>query len=1539
MVDNIFEVFKSDMERSPVLSPSNRAVGSAPTTNETEREVNAVQEKVGEGYPVLNENETTQAILNELNGYAAQVAAADIPEADKERLLQSIRQESENTIAKNDIPLETPWIDPIDIVSGPLAFSKGASKVFGKLTRGVLTGPGVLKLSDGSLVKALTAALVADVTVGQGIEIAEDEMTEADVPWYVQEPIKLGAMIAVGGYAQMKTENAVTAIADRIRKQGGKAPIEKVKKAVKTAQTNLEEELSLVATTNAINNKAAKRDVLEEFKAPKKAKKEKTGKQRATEIKATKTPLFSDDTITNPNKNYAGLEQVKAAGKDIYPESFQEAEAIEEFFTSKPTARKLIAKLKEEKFEGVAEEGFARKFFGSEKPPVDRSKQVLAEAKAHAGANSVTGMVGGTFAGLETNDEGEITGFNIPRSLAVGVLGALGGAYTVKNYSKFIAGVKGLQNTPKNILAAESKLLKETAEKLDVLGWDPFKTALGTGWYKGPEGKLRKYLPNKDAKISSPVLDDMMANRNSYTLNELLDFPLMKDFYSDTVMANTKVVYEPDTSGAWASFNPANDTIYLHNINGDTNKLLESVIHESQHAIQKFEGFSPGTNDEIMGLVFDKATAVSAKPINQRSIEEQQLLNAWTDSLKQLDSQDVAEVKTSMKNVFGFTANNKPQLADLELSHAREVYSNAAYRATYGEVEARVGALPGQRGQIQKMTDLATVADPKMWIQNETLIGPLWDTLSSHQTQNALDANMFISKEMKSKGTPTTVVQRWEDFANKRLIAPFQHFVDSKIYHEGMREQFGINLPRKYRMLLEDYDRQSNRILDHAMTLADKLNRLAPTQKEQKRLMQVLRGGVTSDPELAQAAQQVQDAFKELRFTAQQIGLRSYDMYDAFTKTQRAQLKSVISFSNDKDAVLRAQEALKQHYRAGTSYEYVPTFLKSEEGVTIAERKQLTKRLNKLKATARKATEIYDDEPLPHLRDEIAEIEAVLAVNKNNAFNTNRKQLSKGYVNILAPTEAADLLNKSEKAIRSASFTAARGVSELALDIQRKGFLESVAKNTDWALPKSMPKEYVPAHFTQLKGERYGPLNGMYVDSLIAKDINDLGEVTNEFIRNWDKLLGFWKLGKAVYNPATHVGNFTSNVFLAHLGGVPPSDVKTYAQAAQALQSRMKNKWFKEAEGWGLLNNTFSAAELSQFRKKLSSFRDQPKTVTTGQKVKDSIADGLSYPSALYEKNEQFFKLAVFIKARKQGETIDQAAKKAEEYLFNYRDVPPIVRHYKRWASPFFTFTYKASGLLAKEVVRHPWRLAMWGGAYLGLQEAAKSMTGTTSQQIKSDRNRMPGFGVFDMLLPVKDIDGNRQYWDISRLVPLGQYSEKWGQTGLPVGSVAPTANPLTSFLFELAINKDLFTGQEIYDTDLDGLMGLSEKWFWHLWKEMTPSLAPGNYGYNNLVKGLKSLDRDIQDYTGQEVTMQDMLLRTVLAVKVNSATEEAMNRTFKSEIMRVNRSIGKNISKQKTRLRRGEITLDEYNKIVNKLQQQQQFFQNKVIGRQNLEE
>ena len=1499
-----------------ILTPSYRAVGAPP------------EPKKAETYEVISADETAFEIMSRAQKRAEEIMQSDLPEEEKTIYLEEAQKQIDSTINQGTKPLEQPWIDPIDALAGPAGFTKAAGTTFGKLTKQVITGS--QRLSGKSTAKAMVASLAAEVPIGQTLDTIDDTMP-VDTPWYIKAPITLSVGLVAGGLAQTKIENGISAVAEGLRKNGVDVDAGQVKDAVKGAQQLIDEELTLVTLSNDLRKSKKARDLTTDFKPPKKGKK-KTGKEIATEIKAKQAPLFEEKVPTEtPAKQYADLDTVKEEAIGIFPDSYIEAEHLDEFFEPGPMSRKLIAQLQSKDFDGIAQEGYARKFFVEPtKTETDLDLERQAEALAntinkaaqHSGANTVTGMTGGLFAGVELDEDNNVIGFNVPRALAVTAAMAVGTA----GISKIIAGQKGLAMLPEK-LKADKEFQLSVAKKLALIKQPMDKIGLATGWYQADvDKKWRTYVPDKDMQIKADM-QSFVKSRTPIPLEDFISHPEMEKYYGKTVMRRTKVVLDSSINGE-GMYSPSENLIRIRKYSHH-DEFKKTLVHEMQHAIQTYEGSSLGTSMAHMDQIVLRGADILRTPKEKRTIETQQFLDDWSASIKTLPKETQQAIRGHMYDWMAAASKGETNKAQDALVQVAKAYSPAAYRNAYGEFEARAVEAMYDTGPIS-LKDLTKPG----YIDTEQLTVSLWNSLTDMPTKEAMDSLNFLASKMDSEGIEKNIFKRWESYANNKLIENVKFWVDSHIYSDRARKAFGIHLPKKFRELKADYDRQANRALDQTMTIAAQLQELAPTSATQKQLLSVLRGTETGSPEMVQAAQQVRRLFDELRAATLESGLRTYDMYDALTKAERTQLRTVIKLSDNPKKVAAAQKALADHYKAGGSYEYIPVFLKTEEGVVGKERKALTKKLNKLKALARRATELDDDEPLPHLRDEIAELEEILAINKNNAFNTERKHLSQGYANVQTPEEAARLLEKTDKAIANASFTVARSLTEQAVDLQRLSFLDAVKNNAHWVLEKNTDPDLVPSHFKRLTGSKYGPLNGMYVDRVIAEDIDDMGEVTGPFIRNWDKLMGLWKQGKAVFNPATHVGNFTSNVFLAHLGGVSPADIKTYTKAAQALQTRMKNKWFKEAESWGLMNNTFSAAELSQFRKTLSSLREMPDKITSGQKVKQMLSNWMSKPAALYEKNEQFFKMAVFIKARETGASIDQAARKAEEYLFNYRDIPPVVRHYKRWASPFFTFTYKASGLLAKEAARHPHKLAAWAATLGGMTAGAMHLTGTSWDEMNRDHQNMPGSGLFNILLPWKDNDGNRQYWDIGRLIPIGQYEQKWGQTGLPIGSFMPTNNPLTSVAYEIAINKDLFTGQELVDTSIDSLMAKMGYWGLHLYREMTPSLAPGNYSFNNLKKGLKSLNRDIVDYTGQEVTMHDMVVRSIFGFKVTSATKQAMFRSFKSEVMKIDRGIGKRINQIKTKYQRGEITREQFDEASGKLIQQKRFFKERIYDR-----
>jgi len=373
----------------------------------------------------------------------------------------------------------------------------------------------------------------------------------------------------------------------------------------------------------------------------------------------------------------------------------------------------------------------------------------------------------------------------------------------------------------------------------------------------------------------------------------------------------------------------------------------------------------------------------------------------------------------------------------------------------------------------------------------------------------------------------------------------------------------------------------------------------------------------------------------------------------------------------------------------------------------------------------------------PELEHQIAGMEKMLTKGKRGRAELRkaRTRLNKGYAHRREdiPDEAKKMLGQ----IDEAAFAGAKGAFTQKADLIKDRLFKSVLERPDWAIPTRFKNPRTgevtvkkladpPDNFVQVQsqsGEDYGALEGAWVRRDIWDDLREVQEWRGAFIQNWDKALGWWKYGKVVLNPATHARNTMSNMILAYLGGLNPADAKTYGKAAKAVMQGEKNAAYKEAADWGLFNDTFVSAEITKLRDELEGLRDSA--------PKKFIKRAFQAPAEIYQGNEKVFKMALFMKQRAEGKSVDEAARHAEKFLFNYGDIPPWVKHTKRWLAPFMTFTYKAVPLFAEMAIRKPWKVAAIAGAMYGLEEYAKHNLGMSDEEAApSPNSRLARLGI-----------------------------------------------------------------------------------------------------------------------------------------------------------------------------------------------------------------
>ena len=139
----------------------------------------------------------------------------------------------------------------------------------------------------------------------------------------------------------------------------------------------------------------------------------------------------------------------------------------------------------------------------------------------------------------------------------------------------------------RNARTADMEAL-ETAKRMEVSGIDADMIRRETGWFRGKDRKWRFEVDDS----STRVIDQ---TSNYITLGELLQGAEVIRAYPN--IADISVVFQSLEPGVNASYNPQMDSIDVnYRLKGKPEDIRAAVLHEIQHVIQRWEGFSTGTN-------------------------------------------------------------------------------------------------------------------------------------------------------------------------------------------------------------------------------------------------------------------------------------------------------------------------------------------------------------------------------------------------------------------------------------------------------------------------------------------------------------------------------------------------------------------------------------------------------------------------------------------------------------------------------------------------------------------------------------------------------------------------------------------------------------------------------------------------------------------------------------------------------------------------------------------------------------------------------
>ncbi len=159
----------------------------------------------------------------------------------------------------------------------------------------------------------------------------------------------------------------------------------------------------------------------------------------------------------------------------------------------------------------------------------------------------------------------------------------------------------------KNANGANLESLRE-AQEMQQAGADMESIRKATGWHEGMDGKWRFEINDSRMQLRADAADIP----NYTTLGELVDAPELFEAYPD--MADLSVTFHTLEDGQNGGYSRKFDSIELsRDLKNRPEALLNSLIHEAQHAIQNREGFASGANpaywNRRMENGFDSRTA------------------------------------------------------------------------------------------------------------------------------------------------------------------------------------------------------------------------------------------------------------------------------------------------------------------------------------------------------------------------------------------------------------------------------------------------------------------------------------------------------------------------------------------------------------------------------------------------------------------------------------------------------------------------------------------------------------------------------------------------------------------------------------------------------------------------------------------------------------------------------------------------------------------------------------------------------------------
>ncbi|MEL6612815.1 MAG: SHOCT domain-containing protein, partial [Bacteroidota bacterium] len=300
-----------------------------------------------------------------------------------------------------------------------------------------------------------------------------------------------------------------------------------------------------------------------------------------------------------------------------------------------------------------------------------------------------------------------------------------------------------------------------------------------------------------------------------------------------------------------------------------------------------------------------------------------------------------------------------------------------------------------------------------------------------------------------------------------------------------------------------------------------------------------------------------------------------------------------------------------------------------------------------------------------------------------------------------------------------------------------------------------------------------------------------------------------------------------------------------------------------------------------------------------------------------YQLEDEWFRMATYLRRRSQGASAQQAAIEARDQFINYDIRAPWLNAARRSVLPFIGYTYRSVPIIARTVTERPWKVAKYiaiAHAVNALGYALAESEYDEDEERRSLRIQEQGYTWLMtprlIRLPMLDDYENPMFLDVRRWIPAGDvFDTNVGQSTIPVPSWLQFGGPL-QLGFELALNRQAFTGQDIVDREIDTVPERFGKTFDYLWRSWMPSAAwiPGSWYWDKIGNAAAGAT----DFNGRPYSISQAALNSV-GLKVKPQDVEGGMQFHQFDFQRRERALQAQLRKLDRQFDRGLISQEEF--------------------------